>query len=90
MKLILVGGSNIKTNQLKYAWKSKIPVAYSYGMTETLTHVAIRNISRKGKKYKAISGVSFGQDNSGCLKINDELLNIHGLQTNDLVNLVIL
>ena len=62
----------------------------TYGMTETLSHVAMRRISPtspagKDKYYKPLPGVSLTQDDRGCLVINAPHLNPEILHTNDVV-----
>lgn len=62
----------------------------TYGMTETLSHVAMRRISPapptgKEKYYKPLPGVSLTQDERGCLVINAPHINPDILHTNDVV-----
>ena len=62
----------------------------TYGMTETLSHVAMRRISPtsptgKDIYYKPLPGVSLTQDERGCLVIDAPHLNPDILHTNDIV-----
>ncbi len=62
----------------------------TYGMTETLSHVAMRRISPtspSGKDiyYHPLPGVSLTQDERGCLVIDAPHLNPDILHTNDIV-----
>ena len=61
----------------------------TYGMTETLSHVAMRRIapasSAASRFYKPLPGVRLAQDERGCLVIDAPHLNPSVLHTNDVV-----
>lgn len=88
-KAIIIGGAPI--NQVL---ESKIlnlvsaPIYQTYGMTETLTHVAIRNLSGKEHSdwFKALEGVSFQQDENGCLQVKSPVTD-SWIKTNDVVDM---
>jgi O-succinylbenzoic acid--CoA ligase len=86
---LLIGGGPL-TNALE----AKIPdlksfVYHSYGMTETITHVALRQLAPKPEAfYKALPGVTFSSDDKGCLVINAPHLKCNDLITNDEVELI--
>jgi O-succinylbenzoic acid--CoA ligase len=85
---ILLGGAAIHP-ELEISLKDHSPeVFHSYGMTETLTHVAIRNVSKGEQAYAALEHVTFAKDADGRLVISDTALEIDGLLTNDIVQLV--
>jgi o-succinylbenzoate---CoA ligase len=58
----------------------------TYGMTETLTHVAVRPVlpGNAGDPFRALPDVSFSLDPRGCLMINDGATGIEGLVSNDI------
>lgn len=90
IKTLLIGGAELDPlveNQLQ---KIKTKVYHSYAMTETLTHVALRKVNGKEKSdiYHALQGVSFSQDDRFCLIIQDQVLEIDHLITNDIVELI--
>jgi len=62
----------------------------SFGMTETLSHIAIKSLngSDKSNRYKALSGISLSTDDRDCLKITAPKLLDQAITTNDIVNLV--
>lgn len=63
-------------------------VYHTYGMTETLTHIAVQKISpEKSDTYQALPGVRLEKNNLNCLVIHDAQLGIVGLETNDVVEL---
>ena len=88
-KMVLIGGAAINPKLDSQLQELNCQVFHSYSMTETLTHVALRRINgpKKGKVYQALNGVSFSRDARGCLIVDDEILEIEGLITNDLVDL---
>lgn len=85
---LLIGGAPFPKS-LELALESyKGKVVESYGMTETLTHIALREVHPKPQNnFTAIPGVSFGVDDRSCLSINAPHLGLKNLQTEDLVDL---
>jgi O-succinylbenzoic acid--CoA ligase len=88
IKKIIIGGEAIGTelcNQIK-----EIPIeAYeTYGMTETMSHVALRKITgNHPTPFKALPGVQFSTDDRNCLHIEADFLP-EPVQTNDIVELI--
>ncbi|MDH7912395.1 AMP-binding protein [Winogradskyella sp. SYSU M77433] len=88
---IIVGGSKV-TKPLLEKIKTKTSKFYeTYGMTETVTHVAVRQLPSKGHKgqslFTALPNVVFGQDERKCLTIKAAKLVKETLVTNDIVDL---
>jgi O-succinylbenzoic acid--CoA ligase len=91
-KVIILGGAPVSDN-LASKIKSKIhkPKVYStYGMTETVSHVALKLInSDKEEAFKALQSIAFSQDNRNCLQIHaPEISGQDQLLTNDVVKLL--
>lgn len=86
---LLLGGAPVDAQleeQLQHVYASAY---HSYGMTETLTHVAIRRLNGPGrsKLFQALPGVHFSTDARECLAIRAP--HIAGkVQTNDVVKLL--
>ena len=59
----------------------------TYGMTETVSHIAVKNLSAGGKSFESIPGITF-KDNMGCLEINAPFISKTPIQTNDKVQLI--
>ena len=57
-------------------------------MTETLSHFAIRNISKGEVFYKVFNTIEFGINEEGCLWIKAPQLGQPFIQTSDVVDLV--
>ena len=93
VKKILVGGAPVPADLYEPIHKSLADIYETYGMTETLTHVAVRRLNHTmsgGSEhvFSALPGVQFGIDERGCLIIDDAHLEISGRITNDMVDLI--
>ncbi|MFQ6612536.1 MAG: AMP-binding protein [Fidelibacterota bacterium] len=86
---LLVGGGPISPDLEDSIQELPIRVVETYGMTETLTHVAYRylNGSRRSKLFQALNGIEFKQTPEGCLIIQAPELNPDIVVTRDLVEL---
>lgn len=88
MKAIIIGGGPMNPqleNQIK---ELTTPAYHTYGMTETLTHVAIRQITpTQENSYQALPGNQFRQGNSEQLIIHTPLWS-NPITTNDRVELI--
>ena len=84
---ILVGGATIsKTSEELLALK-ELTVFQSYGMTETVTHVAIKKTGFQGEAvFRSLAGVRF-ETHENRLNIIYPGISDHPIQTNDLVHL---
>ena len=87
VKTLLIGGAP-STSLLKERLKStQLNCFETYGMTETLTHIATRNI-KEDKRFKLLDGVHISQDKRGCLILKVPYITSQEIVTNDLVELV--
>jgi O-succinylbenzoic acid--CoA ligase len=59
----------------------------TYGMTETLTHVAIRKLNPQEKAFRALPGVTLWLNLNFCLSLQLDHLGIDRVETNDVVQL---
>jgi o-succinylbenzoate---CoA ligase len=90
VKKLIVGGG-VLTRQMEELLENLSVEAFAtYGMTETITHVAARRINgfAKSEIYHALPDVKFSVDNRGCLVIHAPKLSNHDIVTNDLVELI--
>ena len=90
VKTILIGGGVIYKNLEKQLNTMSTNFFSSFGMTETLSHVAIKTLNgpNKSDTYKALNGISLTTDERGCLKIKAQNLLNKEITTNDIVNLI--
>ncbi|MCZ6874824.1 MAG: hypothetical protein O7G88_15060 [bacterium] len=65
------------------------PLYYTYGMTETVSHIALRRLNgaQRSDRFVPFEGVELGQDTRGCLTITADVMQGETLPTNDLVEL---
>ena len=88
IKNILVGGAPVSEELIQKLKDKKITVFQSYGMTETISHVAIRKIGFETEEYyEALPGITFSSDKQRLIIDYPEVLN-KKLRTNDCVNLI--
>lgn len=89
MKAIIIGGGAISGKDSEMFCNVKAPLFHTYGMTETLTHVALKRINgeKPDSNFKALNGVSFSKDQRDCLVINTPILT-EKVITNDIINLI--
>jgi o-succinylbenzoate---CoA ligase len=89
MKAILLGGSPVSAMLEENLQQIIAPVFSTYGMTETVSHVALRRLNGNSRSelYTLIEGVKTGTDERGCLTINAPSTRYQTIITNDLVEL---
>lgn len=85
---VLVGGGPISAVLDQRLRETKNDVFATYGMTETISHVAVRKVNAPGTLFHALPGVKFSIDDDGCLIISAVHLDALGIKTNDMVQLV--
>ena len=86
IKKVLVGGSPVQDSLKEKILNSKSIVYETYGMTETITHIAARNLSIGEKEFTTLPGIEIGEKDN-CLFIKPNHLSIEMVQTNDVVEL---
>ena len=87
IKTLIVGGGPINEKTKKILYKNKTNVYETYGMTETVSHVALKHVSQGEQEFKALKGVRFETKNN-CLKIFCESILTRPIVTNDVVSLI--
>ena len=84
---IILGGGPVNHRLELEANTLSCRVYHTYGMTETLTHVAIRQLAPESRKtYRALEGNRFEQDTNECLIIHTAMWE-KPVHTNDKVEL---
>ena len=86
IKLLLIGGSPM-TNGLRQQLRDlKINAFESYGMTETVTHIAVKSINEP--YFNALPGVQFTCNENDCLSITAPRISSLAVETKDIINLI--
>lgn len=87
---VIIGGAAIDEELENRLQNLTNKIYASYGMTETVSHIALRKLNGKDRQdyFQAFPEVLLGQDVRGCLSIESVLSNNKKLVTNDLVELI--
>ncbi len=87
MAVIIVGGAAISKTLNTKIQNLQVPVYSTYGMTETVSHVALRllNGPNNSDYYSMLDGISASTDERNCLKIHGQVSNNQWVQTNDVI-----
>tara|TARA_R100001369_G_scaffold14013_2_gene28392 strand:+ start:21256 stop:22338 length:1083 start_codon:yes stop_codon:yes gene_type:complete len=92
IETLIIGGSKVSQSLQEELKMSSSKFYETYGMTETVTHVAVRQLkSLYGKAdvyFNAMPKVNFSQDERQCLVINAPKIINEALVTNDIINLI--
>jgi len=90
MKTILVGGAAVDPALEKALSAVNAPIYSTYGMTETVSHIAIRPLNGPEATdwLTVLDGVEVALDERSCLAIRSVATNGEWVQTNDIVELV--
>tara|TARA_Y100000994_G_scaffold10691_1_gene8538 strand:- start:1338 stop:2360 length:1023 start_codon:yes stop_codon:yes gene_type:complete len=84
IKNVLVGGSSVNENLKQKILNINTNVYETYGMTETITHIAVRNLTKGENEFTTLPGIEIGKRDN-CLFIKPNHLSIEMVQTNDIV-----
>ncbi len=90
IKTVIIGGAAISENLKARLENLNSNIYATYGMTETVSHIALQKLSGAEKQefFKAFTEVELGKDERGCLTINSILTNHRKIITNDVVDLM--
>ncbi len=85
---ILLGGSALSESLVKDLMRHKVAAWLSFGMTETMSHFALRQLSPvPHSRYVCLKGFEISQDYNGQLLVKNDSLGIAEMQTNDVVKI---
>ncbi|MEO1011866.1 MAG: AMP-binding protein [Bacteroidota bacterium] len=94
---LIVGGAPVSRNVRAQIPESQTRIFETYGMTETVTHIAAKRLSRDDKtsnqnnhntSFSALPGVAFSIDRRDCLTIKAPKVSETQIVTNDIVVLI--
>jgi len=89
-KAIIVGGAAVNAALEDYLQVISAPIYATYGMTETVSHIALKRLNGKEKSpyYQVLPNTQIGQDERGCLTIVSPVTHFEKIITNDKVKLI--
>lgn len=89
IKSILIGGASISENIIESLNRENLTCYQSFGMTETISHVAIRKVGVENEAfYTTLPSIKIESDEHNELIISAPHLEIHNLRSNDLIELI--
>jgi O-succinylbenzoic acid--CoA ligase len=96
IKKLIIGGAPMSPGLVEQIQPLKTTIYATYGMTETITHVAVKKLnnfenihasSAEKSFYKTLPNIKISQDNRQCLIIEAPQLSKEKIITNDVVKL---
>ncbi|SDX49271.1 O-succinylbenzoic acid--CoA ligase [Lutibacter oricola] len=93
VKRLIVGGGVVSNELLQKIKNIKTEIFATYGMTETITHIAVKRLNyhsegNEESHYTTLTNISISKDKRGCLIINAPKVSSEEIITNDLVELI--
>ncbi len=88
IKTLLIGGAPINTSLRKELATIHNNCVETYGMTETLTHVATRPVTYPATSFKVMPDVRCDVDDENCLTLMVPYISNDIMRTNDVVELI--
>ncbi|HAA12013.1 MAG TPA: O-succinylbenzoic acid--CoA ligase [Cytophagales bacterium] len=87
-RAIILGGAPVSSQLEKALMAVPCPVYHTYGMTETVSHIALRRLNGPGpeKAFALLPGIEAELDERNCLRIKGEVTQGQWIQTNDVVS----
>lgn len=86
VKKLILGGAPISKETETRLLGIDSDIYHTYGMTETISHIAMRKLGESA--FKALPDVTLAVDERECLNITAPKIEVHHLQTNDVVQLI--
>ena len=95
IKKLIVGGGVVSNELLSKIQNIETEVFATYGMTETITHIAVKQLNKlrysklvSESHYQVLPNINISQDSRGCLVIDAPEITSEKIITNDLVELI--
>ena len=96
IKKLIVGGGVVSHNLQQKISNLKTEIFATYGMTETITHIAVKKLNNsnattsetKESFYRTLPSIKISRDNRDCLIIDAPNISDTIINTNDLVEII--
>ncbi len=87
IRYLIVGGAPLAPDTEESLVKLPVATYVTYGMTETVSHVALRRLGDPAEVYRAMGDITFSIDERDCLVIHAPHFSTQKFVTNDVVQL---
>jgi o-succinylbenzoate synthase len=84
VKNLIIGGGEIPKSAMQEIKNLPCKVYSTYGMTETITHIATKNLQKNNESFQCLPNVYVATNKKGCLTISTNYLK-EVITTNDIV-----
>lgn len=88
IKTLIIGGAPMPSELRQGVENTHKSAFETYGMTETLTHIAARRIQKEVNTFTTLPGITVSQDEKACLSVDAPHLAETPIHTHDLVTLI--
>ncbi len=92
IKKLIIGGGVVSNNLLEEIQNLSTEIFATYGMTETITHIAVKKLNNctnsEQKYYKILPNIKIYIDERKCLVITAPNISENIIKTNDVVDLI--
>jgi len=93
IKKLIVGGGTVSNELLSKIQKVKTEIFATYGMTETITHIAVKKLNVfadavEKSNFKILPNIQISVDDRGCLVIDAPTISEEKVITNDLIEVI--
>lgn len=86
VKKLIIGGAKVNSALTEELMKIPTEIYETYGMTETITHIAAKKVGEES--FKVLPNISVSEDERHCLIINAPKISEEAVTTNDVVKIV--
>ncbi|NQY07448.1 MAG: AMP-binding protein [Flavobacteriaceae bacterium] len=88
IKQLIIGGATVSNSLYQQLQQLETQCYATYGMTETITHIAVQKLNHSvEKQFQILPNVSISQDKRKCLVIKAPLVCSEEVITNDIVKI---
>ena len=84
----IIGGGDISVRLIDQLIEKGITVYHTFGMTETISHIAMRKVGFVNESYFQAVGATYFTSEDECLVVHSPLLDYSTIKTNDIVQLI--
>jgi o-succinylbenzoate---CoA ligase len=90
VEILIIGGGEVNTELIESLNASTITThCYStFGMTETITHIAVRRLNPLSPGFTILPGITIAKSDKGALSIKVPYIGDYFIHTNDAINLI--